>query len=194
MSAPRLYGAMDVERPARMRPGTEHGQLSVLSVELVPLTVISEWTRCGDAADFVARFFAHDFGDRELAANVLSTVVNELLENAVKFSSDKTVPARLSVREYPDQLTIATSNVVTLAQGAAFGDTITRIVRGDPERMFAEQVANPPETGGAGIGLIILRKDYDARLGLRLTPMAERSDAALVEVEVTIDNREIESL
>lgn len=163
--------------------------MSELSVSLVPLAVVAEWSRCSETADFVARYFAHDYGDRELAGNVLSTVVNELLENAVKFSSDKNVPARLTVREYPERVHIVSQNIAALAQAAAFGEMVTRLADGDPESMFAERIASPPETGGAGIGLIMLRKDYGARVGVRITPS---DGAAIVDVEVEIDNREVE--
>lgn len=166
--------------------------LTELSLSFVPLAVVSEWTRCGQTADFIARFFAHDYADADRAGNVLSTIVNELMENAVKFSHDKTIPAHLVVREYPERMVIATSSNATESQATSFGETVTRLLHGDPETMFAEQIANPPEFGGAGIGLIMLRKDYSASIGARVTP-ADRNGRATIDVEVTIDNREVEA-
>jgi len=192
MMTTRLYGTL-----AGMGPDSPHyhgaeGPLSELSLSLVPLAIVAEWTRCGETADFVARYFAHDFDDRELAGNVLSTVVNELLENAVKFASDKSIPARLTVREYAERLCIVTRNVAAPGQAAAFGAAVSRLAEGDPEGMFAERIASPPETGGAGIGLIILRKDYGARVGVRITP-SDDGGADVVEVEVEINNGDIEA-
>src|SRR5690349_25000309 len=82
-------------------PGGENGDapLSELSLSFPPLALVAEWSRCSETADFVARFFAHDYPDRDVAGSVLSTVVNELVENAAKFSSDKSVQARVVVRE-----------------------------------------------------------------------------------------------
>jgi hypothetical protein len=187
-----MFGTVDAVSEAAgsgqvsaMRP------LNELSLSFVPLDLVTEWSRCSETADFLARFLAHDYGDRELAANVLSTVINELVENAAKFSSDKNAPARIAVCERPSGVTIITTNVVAPAQAAVFGETITRLVAGDPEALFAHQVANPPATGSAGIGLILLRKDYGATIGARVrTP--DEDDATLVDVEVTIGNREIE--
>ena len=205
MSTPRLFGSFAANggssggaadgHPAR-DGATASGvppagpPLSELTVSFVPLAVVSEWTRCGETADFVARYFAHDYGDREVAGSVLSTVVNELVENAVKFSSDKTVPATLAVREYAERMTIVTSNLASPTEADAFGEAVTRLTRGDPESMFAERVANPPATGGAGIGLIMLRKDYGAAIGVRVTPA--RGGAVQVDVEVALDNREVD--
>ena len=163
--------------------------LSELSISFVSISMVAEWTRCSEAADFIARYFAHDFEDRELAGNVLSTVVNELLENAVNFSSDTNIPASLTVREYPARVHIASRNVASSAQANEFGEAVERLARGDPEEMFAERVASPPETGGAGIGLIMLRKDYGAKVSVRFTPS---DGGAIVDVDVDIDNREVE--
>jgi hypothetical protein len=162
--------------------------LAELTLSFVPLALVAEWARCSETSNFVARFFAHDYHDHELAGSVLSTVVNELVENAVKFSSDKAVAARLVVREYPECVTILTTNVVTVSQATTVAETITRLVGGDPELLFAEQIAHPPETGSAGIGLIILRKDYGATVGVRIV---DSGGAAMVDVEVTIDNKEL---
>lgn len=190
MTVTRVFGALSPNGAGRGADGATQAPLSELTLSFVPLALVAEWTRCSETADFFARYFAHDFGDRELAGNVLSTVVNELVENAVKFSSDKSVPARLTVREYADTVRVSTRNVASPANAAAFGNAVSRLADGDPEAMFAERLATPPQTGGAGIGLIMLRKDYGARIGVRLT--LEDSAPALVEVEVEIDNREVE--
>lgn len=168
--------------------------LSELSLSFLPLALVSEWSRCSETADFVARFFAYDYPDRDLAGSVLSTVVNELVENAAKFSSDKSVEARVVVREYDAWLTITTENIATNPQADSFAATLTRLVDGEPESLFAAQIANPPETGSAGIGLIMLRKDYDATIGARMQSASlGDSDATRIEVEVTIANREVGS-
>ena len=191
MTTPRLFGSLAANGSASANRSDSERPLSELSLSFVPLAVVAEWTRCSETADFVARYFAHDFGDRELAGNVLSTVVNELLENAVKFSSDKSIPADLTVREYAERMSIVSRNVASPSQAAAFGDAVARLAHGDPEQMFADRIASPPETGGAGIGLIMLRKDYGARVGVRVTP-SDGDRAAIVDVEVEIDNREVE--
>jgi hypothetical protein len=166
--------------------------LSELSVTLVPLEVVSEWRRCSETADYIARYFAHDFADRETAMLVLSTVINELVENTVKFSSDKTEPGEIVVRQFGDRLSITTSNVAQPVHADLLRAAVDRIRVGDPEALFAERIAHPPEVGSAGIGLIMLRKDYAARMDVRTSPHASRADLVRVEVEVTLDNREVE--
>lgn len=166
--------------------------LGEVSIRFVPLDVVSEWSRCGHTADYLARYLAYDFENRETAASVLSTAINELLENAAKFSTDKAEPAEVTVRQFGDHVTIATRNRATAGQGALFRDLTARLVNGDAEALFAERLAHPPEVGGAGIGLIVLRKDYGASIDVRVEPDVSRDGWATVEVEVTLSNREVE--
>jgi hypothetical protein len=185
MNTERTYGVTAARTPGEP-------PLRELRLDFVPLDFVAEWRRCSETADYFARFFAFDYEPRITAASVLSTVLNELIENAVKFSTDKTVRAELVVAQYGDTLNVRTINAVAPALATAFGDTIVRVVAGEPEAMFVERVTHPPETGGAGIGLIMLRKDYDARIGARIGPHASRPGLFQVEVEVNLDNRHIE--
>jgi hypothetical protein len=168
------------------------GALNELAVTLVPIDVVSEWRRCSETADYLARYFAYDFDDRETAALVLSTVINELVENTVKFSGDKSIAGAIVVRQFGDRMSITTTNVAQPAQAEILHTAVARITEGDPEALFAERVAHPPEVGSAGIGLIMLRKDYDAQMNVRTSPHTTRGDLVLVEMEVTLDNREVQ--
>jgi hypothetical protein len=165
--------------------------LGELSVTFIPLDFVTEWARCGQTADYIARFVAYDFERRELAANILSTVANELIENVVKFSSDKTIPAQVVVRQFGDHISITTRSNSTMHQAESFRRMVDHIMRADPDRSFAERVAHPPEMGGAGIGLIVLRKDYGASLDVQLEPDANGS-VTIVHVETTLKRTEVE--
>ena len=74
--------------------------ISELTVDLLTVDLVAEWRRCSVVADFVARYFAQNFAAPEAAASVLSTVLNELVENATKFSSDPSQRIRLWVGHF----------------------------------------------------------------------------------------------
>ena len=160
--------------------------LGSIDLELVPLDMITHWQRCGATADWAAHQLAYNFDHRETAANVLATVINELLENAVKFASDKRRPIRLRVAQRGDRVVIETENAADSAQarvleahvGALFAD------RGE---LFAHLVARAAagEIGAPGVGLLVVRRDFGATLGVELSPLAD--DDQLVRVRVTLD-------
>ncbi len=166
--------------------------LGEVTVRFVPLDLVSEWSRCGQTADYLARYLAYDFDDRERAANVLSTVINELVENAAKFSTDKAQPAQITVRQFGDRVSISTRNRATVAQAALLRDLTTQVITGDAEALFAERVRHPPQVGGAGIGLIVLRKDYGAALDIRVEPDDLQAGWTTIEIEVTLPNQEVQ--
>lgn len=167
--------------------------LEELSLRFVPLAFVTEWSRCGQTADYLARFLAYEFGNRENAVNVLSTVINELIENAVKFSADKAGLAEISVRQFGEYVSITTRNSANESQAESFREIAAGINAGDPEELFAQRILHPPATGGAGIGLIMLRKDYEAQLNVSIAPDAGQAGLRIVQVELMVTNREVEA-
>jgi len=140
--------------------------LSTLELRFVPLDYVMQWHRCGLAADYFAAHVAYTFDNREGARTLLATVVNELLENAVKFSSDKSLAASLGFKHYGDWLTIETRNR-TDARHAAALEALARDFDAHPaETLFMARVASPSgsDTSPSGLGLLVLKKDYGVRL------------------------------
>ena len=80
-------------------------------VKFIPLDLVAHWRRCGMTADFLAYFLSYTFRDQDAALSLLSTVINELLENAVKFSVDKRRPVALALSHFGETVRIQTHNV-----------------------------------------------------------------------------------
>lgn len=146
----------------------------------------AHWHRCGATADWAAHLLAYNFERRETATNVLSTVINELLENAVKFSSDKRRPIRLRVAQRGDRVVIETENAADAAQTHDL-ETHLAAVFADRGELFAKLIerAAAGETGAPGVGLLVLRRDFGATLGVEIAPHA--SGDHVVRVCVTLD-------
>lgn len=173
--------------------GATPSALTLVRVELLTVDLISEWGRCSTVADFLAGYLAANFDERRTAALVLSTVANELVENAAKFSAGPEFPVRITAHHFGDALRIDVGNVVAEERARVFVRRLEELRDEDVETLFLSRLVEP--TGGigsgAGIGLMILKKDYGARLAARLLP---RPDDRLyqVEVQVTLTSQEIE--
>jgi hypothetical protein len=156
-----------------------------VEVELVPLDIIAHWARCGATSDWAAHLLAYNFDHRETASNVLATVINELLENAVKFSSDKRRPIRLRVAQRGDRIVIETENVADAVQARVLEAHVAALFA-DRGELFAHLVARAAagEIGAPGIGLLVVRRDFGGTLGVELSPEAD--DDHLVRVRVTL--------
>lgn len=179
------YGRFDELRtmlPARV---------SRLDVKVVPLQLATNWELCGLTADYLANFLSFGFDDPDGAVAVLSMVLNEVIENAAKYSThspDGVV--ELALFHFVDRVAVEASNVSTADQAKRLGAGITRLIDGDPSELFLEQV----ERGGvdgttAGLGLITLAKDYGAHLAARVG--SETASGCPVCVQVILDAAEL---
>ena len=64
---------------------------SKIHLKLKPLNLISEWNRCSLTANFLSEFqlSTTSNSNNKHLKNTLSTIINELLENAIKYSINK---------------------------------------------------------------------------------------------------------
>ena len=166
--------------------------LSGASIELPALSIVAHFRRCGLTADWLAAFMAYDFEHRESATSILSTVINELLENAVKFSAPSAEPIQLSVRHYGAKVRIEVRNPTDGARVDALKKHFARLETEDPDALFASLVERASEKGSPGVGLLILRRDYAASVGVKVESAEGRDDAAVVSVQVERDVEEVE--
>lgn len=169
--------------------------ISELFLKLSPLDLVAHWGRCGMAADYMASYLAYDFENAAGAQNVISTVLNELVENIVKFSSDKRIAVTASVVHYGEFVCITTENVTNAARAAALASTMEELVSQDLDELFSAQVERTVATSEAisKLGLLMLMKDYKAQLGVRISPRPA-SDLSEVIVQVSLDVEGLENL
>jgi hypothetical protein len=176
-------------RTAGRRPISEQ------SLTLSPLDVVAHWGRCGMSADFMASYLAYDFENAAGAQNVISTVLNELVENIVKFSSDQRVAVTASLVHYGEFVCITTENVTNAARATELAFTMEQLVSQDLDELFSALVERNVATKEAisKLGLLTLIKDYNAQLAVRISPRPG-SDLSNVLVQVSLDVDGIEDV
>ena len=147
-----------------------------VAIELFPESFEVRWDLCGATADF----FASDFSqmpscgadDDVLQAeveNAISYVLNEAVENAVKFQYGGTITVRVGV--YERSLVFEVSNWISTAAANALRPRLRELIEGDAQEMLLQRVeenAANPEAGVSGLGFLTMITDYDAQLGWRL--------------------------
>lgn len=139
---------------------------------------------CGPVADFMARFVAGGPGDTAPAVNALSTILNELVQNAAKFSADDDGPIEVVVRQHRTSVVIEVANVSVESRVEPLAEALAALARDDPEELFRRRVMGS-EPGG--LGLILLRKDYGADVGTRITHSGRGLCAIRVRVSVVLE-------
>lgn len=161
--------------------------LTSLVLEVPALDMVVQWRRCGVVADYVAQYLALSFEEPGYAESVLSTVANELVENAVRFSVEKARSIRVEARHRGEMVELLVSNIAAKNHIRGLEVLFADLARGDLTSVFQERVE--ARTRG-GLGLLILAKDYGAMLGATLGP-EEEGDRMPVTIQVVLPTKEL---
>jgi hypothetical protein len=167
--------------------------LSSLELRFLPLDFVMEWDRCGLAADYFAAHMAHTFGGRDAVRALLSTVLNELIENAVKFSSDKSHAASVSMNNFGELIAFETRNRTDARRADALQVLVRALEAQSAEELFLARIARPAESAGSpsGLGLLVLEKDYGVRLAIKIEPVADGGFDVFVQAVMRSDDLEV---
>ena len=168
--------------------------ISTLEVQVLPDDLLAEWQRCGETADFLASYIAHHFDQPEQVVNVLSTILNELVENAIKFSADKRTMVSLGVSYYGNSVTMTATNPANASQVDEFRVLIDQLLTVDPELLFLARIEATAmiEDDSSGLGLITIRKDYSSGIGVRIRPIPG-SELREISVQLHIESAILQS-
>lgn len=128
------------------------------------------WHHCGTTSEFLGEFFALGRAVSEHSANEtrhsIGYLVNELLENAVKFRhpGDIVIESSLDAGRFELKVT----NLIDRATAARFQAMLAEVTACDPGDLLIQRIeANAADStsSGSGLGLLTLMSDYGARLG-----------------------------
>jgi hypothetical protein len=132
------------------------------------------WHHCSLTSDFIGMFFSSRPG-QDLSAlemrHSIGYLVNELLENAIKFRAPGDIEIEAGVSDATFALYL--QNEVNAETAERFQAILSEIMDGDPGELLIERIeqnASDPESHASGLGLLTLMSDYGAQLGWKFSP------------------------
>lgn len=148
-----------------------------------------QWSQCSAAADFFAEYFAAvadsglaDEAERREFVGSAGYVLNELIENAIKFCAGGTVVIDAGVEA--GEFVVLVSNEIAGDSVARLRDKFGALLRGDPQELLLQRVeenAAGSDVNSSGLGFLTMLSDYKARLGWRFDPAPGNPDNALLK-------------
>ena len=143
------------------------------------------WKHCGITSDFLGDFYSARAHQGSVEANEIrhnvTYLVNEILENALKFRVSGDIVIDTLVEEGQFRLCIA--NVISEAGALRFQEVLSGLKGRDPSELLIERIernaADPTETG-SGLGLLTLMSDYGVQLGWDFRKLAEENGTVLL--------------
>jgi hypothetical protein len=140
------------------------------------------WSHSDLAANFISQYFTNafpteaeanpDLTSREEMIHTLNYLINELMENVIKFHQGS--KASLSGGVTSDVVGFLVTNEVPEEKIPPFAAILEEITSGDPGLLLLqkiEQNAENAEGTGSGLGYLTLMNDYQARLGWQIEPV-----------------------
>lgn len=158
---------------------------SVSRVKLFDGPLDLRWHHCATTSDFIADLFALPFNAsrtdyREVRHNI-GYLVNELIENAVKFREPGEILIEAAMEV--DSFKVKVTNVISTEAASSFQALLAEITVGDPGDLLIQRIeanAADPDASGSGLGLLTLMSDYGARLAWIFNPV---DDGKRVHIE-----------
>jgi hypothetical protein len=171
--APRATGrpvdALAVAGTYRRTPSTSR---CIIRLSVSAQDLATQWRLCGVTADFVAEFFARRCRYSESMRNSLSTILNEMVENAVKFSQPANSTIEIALFGLRDEVVLQVDNSAREAQAEQFV-ALAKDLAGTPdiESLYLQTIKREmrPEEASR-LGLLTLVHDFGVGLGVKLMP------------------------
>ncbi|XDD46074.1 DUF6272 family protein [Leptospira sp. WS39.C2] len=149
---------------------------SIIEIHLKPLDLMRYWRRIGILSDFIGYFYGFSFlpnvpsdsmdmKNSEIV-NSISTVFNELLENAAKYSYDKKADIEIGLTHRGKSFEMLVRNKTNESNVSAYEASLKEIFSADDlEKLYFQKIeSNDPESNRSGIGLIMVLKDYPVEM------------------------------
>lgn len=156
-----------------------------VSVTFLPLDFFDCWERGSLLSNFAADYFHHNFPGSQ-AQNLISTVLNELIENAVKFSRNNSMPVVITMKKRKEDLLIRADNTLPKHRQEAFVSICRELFEKNLDELYVQRMdQNVTNSTSSGIGLILIKKDYSA--GLDFQFYTDERNCAHVAVTVRLD-------
>jgi hypothetical protein len=147
-----------------------------------PIDLNAYWKRCGIMADFAAAFYAYAHEQPNFHKNVISTIFNELIENASKYSVKRDADVKIQMKLYDTVLKIEIVNSPPLSHFYKLQKHLTKLTESeDLDELYIDILANKlEETPDSGMGLLILTKDYDLKIGAQFRRNEETGECQVI--------------
>ena len=162
-----------------------------------PIDLISYWKRCGIVSDFYTQFCSESIEKvkDEYVSNYLSTIFNELIENAAKFSVWKDTDVIIELKSYFRLIKFTITNCIDQRGFDVFSDKLNRFFYrlGNNETIediyFNYLEGKDANDNTSGLGYFMMMKDYPVDFGFRLKKIQEDRYEVRVESYISCNTK-----
>jgi len=162
-----------------------HGHLS-LSVYAQDMTL--QWKRCEIVSNFISQFYSGANRNESIDTNSISTIINELIENAAKYSEKENSKVFIEIKDLGNKLRVDVKNRVSSRIKLNF-ETITKtIASGNINQMYFDALESKhKDDQTSGIGLLMLLNDYHLNIAYQIKNLHSDSFEITVRAHIPLE-------
>lgn len=155
-----------------------------LHITVKPIDMVTYWRRCGAVSNFVGSFYniTSKNSDHE---NLISTIFNELIENAAKYSTKRDSDIIIDVQLYNTILKMQIENACNEKNKDSLTSILNKLISFDDiNDLYYKEIEKKMTDKGssAGIGLIMLKKDFNIKIGAKFLNVAENEFIVTMQI------------
>lgn len=148
----------------------------VILIKLTHADLLKIWKRCGLTADYGANYLLSSCPEKRDFKNSASMILNELLENAAKYSDEEMGSIELTITLSGDSAVLQVDNVIDEKRYEIFRKFADKIVNcDDVNSMYIEKLQSCGEGQEmkSGIGLLTVLSFFNPKMGFMFQPLKE---------------------
>jgi len=156
----------------------------------IPVEHLTSWKKCSLIANFFGNYQAESYKDnKKQIISTISTISNELIENAIKFSEKDYSEISISIKKHESSILIQVSNIANDTNTERLKNTLSKIYNKNISAFQIEKINRNAidNTSFSEIGLINIAKDFSDKVGAKITPI-ENTKLHFVELYVIFDD------
>ena len=151
-----------------------------------PIDFVYSWPRISMMSNFAAEYYRCDFSTDDEYIRI-STVLNELIENAVKFSRDKACPISVTIKRKLDGLDITVTNSIAVDQYEQLALACLELEQDNIEDVMEDKADRLVDSRSSGIGLLLIKSAYGTSLRFDFMYSDGRPTSVSVTAEILFD-------
>ena len=146
------------------------------------------WQKADRFAELIADYYQISVNNSSRTV-IISHVLNELIENAIKYSRHSSDAVQLETLKNNDKLLIRITNKVSADLWRNFIDQCKILFQDDLKKLFVNRIHSlrkAESNSSAGIGLLLLKKDFNADIKFIFYEHSENNYSVSVIAELSL--------
>lgn len=159
---------------------------SEFTLKLRPMDLRVQWRRCSLTADYISNYCSYQEKLDPDTSNTISIIINELIENAAKFSKDRKGEIFLDLKYYSEILKIEVKNLTDETSKNKLEKSISTLGDRNSDETYLNKLKKG-EKNDSGIGLLLLSKDFPVRLGFLINEVSSATYEVIVRAYLDLN-------